>query len=297
LVTATGDIGIEVLDIEVVSGLIAQWSEELFSWFRTNIDNLILNLVLIVAVLLLAGSLSRVVRGLARWFLSSKRVDLSSLVRNLVISGLANVVWIVAFFVMLSVVGIDLAPMLAGLGIAGFVIGFALQDTLGNFASGLMIMVYRPFDVGDWITAAGVSGTVKDLTLVSTVISTIDNKRVTIPNGKVWGDVINNANAEEIRRVDVVISLSYSADVEKALGVLRDILANEERALEDPEPRVEVKKLGEFSIELLCAPWCKTEDYWSLFWDLNRVIKKRFDAAGISFPSPQRDAVYQGGGD
>ena len=186
LVTATGDIGIEVLDIEVVSGLIAQWSEELFSWFRTNIDNLILNLVLIVAVLLLAGSLSRVVRGLARWFLSSKRVDLSSLVRNLVISGLANVVWIVAFFVMLSVVGIDLAPMLAGLGIAGFVIGFALQDTLGNFASGLMIMVYRPFDVGDWITAAGVSGTVKDLTVVSTVIHTVDNKRVTIPNHPQW---------------------------------------------------------------------------------------------------------------
>jgi len=130
---------------------------------------------------------------------------------------------------------------------------------------------------------------VKDLMLVSTVIRTVDNRRITIPNGKVWGDVINNANAEEIRRVNVVFNISHSGDVDLGLSVLQDILANEERVLEDPEPAVKVKKLEEFSVQLLCAPWCKTEDYWSLYWDLNRVIKKRFDAEGVSFPFPQMD--------
>jgi small conductance mechanosensitive channel len=152
-----------------------------------------------------------------------------------------------------------------------------------------MIMVYRPFDIGDWVIAGGVSGEVKDLTLVSTVIRTVDNRLVFIPNGKVWSDVINNANAEKIRRVDVVFNISHSGDVDLGLSVLQDILANEERVLEDPEPVVKVKKLGEFSVELLCAPWCKTEDYWSLYWDLNRRIKKRFDAEGVSFPFPQMD--------
>ncbi len=186
ILNATGDIGIEVLDVQVVGGLIAQWSEALFTWLRTNIDNLILKFLMIVAVLFLAGTLSRLVRRAAKIFLSHRWVDLSSLLRNLAISGLGQVVWIVAFFVTLSLVGIDLGPMLAGLGIAGFVIGFALQDTLSNFASGLMIMVYRPFDVGDWVIAAGVSGEVTDVTLVSTLIRTVDNRRITIPNGKVW---------------------------------------------------------------------------------------------------------------
>ena len=130
----------------------------------------------------------------------------------------------------------------------------------------------------------------KDLTLVSTVIRTVDNRRITIPNGKVWGDVINNANAEETRRVDVVFNISHSGDVDLGLSILQDILANEERVLEDPEPTVKVKKLEEFSVQLLCAPWCKTEDYWGLYWDLNRLIKKRFDAEGVLFPFPQADS-------
>ena len=209
------------------------------------------------------------------------------------ISGLSKLVWIVAFLATLWLVGVDLGPLLAGLGILGFVVGFALQDTLANFASGLMIMVYRPFDVGDWVNAGGVSGEVRDLTLVSTVIRTVDNQRVTVPNGKVWGDVINNRTVEKIRRVDLVFGVSHSGDVDKGLSALRDILANEERVLEDPEPVVKVNKLGEFSVELLCAPWCKTDDYWGLYWDLNRVVKKRFDAEGVSFPFPQVDGPFR----
>ncbi len=297
IVNATGELGTEVLDVEVLGGLLAQWSAEAFGWFQSNLGGMILRLVIIVVVWLAARPLSRLVRRAAGSFLSSKRVDLSSLVRNLVIGGLSKVVWIVALLITLSLVGIDLGPALAGLGIAGFVIGFALQDTLSNFASGLMIMVYyRPFDVGDWVTAGGVSGEVKDVTLVSTVIRTVDNKRVTIPNGKVWSEVIKNATAEEIRRVDLVFSVSHFSDVDKGLSVLRDIVANEERVLEDPEPMVKVKKLGEFSVDLLCAPWCKTEGYWGLHWDLNRLVKKRFDAEGVLFPFPQKDMhVYPEG--
>ena len=210
------------------------------------------------------------------------------------ISGLSKLVWIVAFLATLWLVGVDLGPLLAGLGILGFVVGFALQDTLANFASGLMIMVYRPFDVGDWVNAGGVSGEVRDLTLVSTVIRTVDNQRVTVPNGKVWGDVINNRTVEKIRRVDLVFGVSHSGDVDKGLSRSSGHPCQRRAGCSrNPEPVVKVNKLGEFSVELLCAPWCKTDDYWGLYWDLNRVVKKRFDAEGVSFPFPQVDGPFR----
>jgi small conductance mechanosensitive channel len=218
-----------------------------------------------------------------------KRLELSSLIKNLVVSGASKSTWVIALFVILSILGIDLGPALAGLGIVGFVVGFALQDTLANFASGLMIMIYRPFDVGDFVTAGGVTGKVKDLTLVSTVIQTLDNKRIMIPNGKVWGDVINNATAERVRRVDMVFGISYSDDVDEARAVLEDVLSGDDRVLADPPPMVRVESLGDSSVNLFCRPWCRTEDYWDLYWDLTRVVKKRFDSEGITFPFPQRD--------
>jgi len=297
IVSATGQLGTEVLDTRVLGGLIAQWSSTLADWFMANVGVMVLRLVAVLVIVFLASRLSRVVRHGATRFLSSKRIDLSSLIKNLVIGGLSKLVWVIAALVTLSMMGIDLGPMLAGLGIAGFVIGFALQDTLSNFASGIMIMVYRPFDVGDFVTAGGVTGEVKDLTLVSTVIRTLDNKRIMIPNGKVWGDVINNATAEKIRRVDLVFGISYGDDIDKARALLETILSEDERVLADPPPMVRVHNLGESSVDLFCRPWCMTRDYWDLYWDLTHAVKKRFDAEGVSFPFPQRDVhMYHEGG-
>jgi small conductance mechanosensitive channel len=294
IVATTGVITTEVLDTRVLGGLLAEWGVAATEWLMSNLTTLLFRAVLILLLFVAAVWLSRVFQSTVRKGIA--RLQLSSLVKNLIVSGSGKLVWLVAALFVLSVVGVDLGPMLAGLGIVGFVVGFALQDTLANFASGLMIMIYRPFDVGDFVTTGGVTGKVKDLTLVSTVIQTLDNKRIIVPNNKVWGDVINNATAERIRRVDLVFGISYADDVDQARAVLEDLVAHDERVLTDPEPMVRVDSLGDSSVNLICRPWCRTEDVWELKWDLTRAVKKRFDAEGITIPFPQRDVhVYQEG--
>jgi small conductance mechanosensitive channel len=292
IVANTGEIDTQLLDREVLGGLLSDWARAVTDWIRGNLGGFLVRLFLILLVLLLAMRLAVWTRrGANRWV---QRLQLSSLIQNLIVSGASKAVWLVALFGVLAILGVDLGPMLAGLGIAGFVLGFALQETLANFASGVMIMVYRPFDVGDFVTIGGVTGNVKDLTPVSTVIQTLDNRRIIVPNGKVWGDVINNATAEKVRRVDLVFGISYGDDVDHARRVLEDILAHEERVLDDPAPMVRVGELGDSSVNLLCRPWCRTEDYWDLMWDLTGAVKKRFDAEGITIPFPQRDVHLHG---
>jgi small conductance mechanosensitive channel len=292
IVANTGEIDTELLDREVLGGLLSDWARAVTDWVWGNLGGFLVRLFLILLVLLLAMRLAGWTRrGAERWV---QRVQLSSLIRNLIVSGASKAVWLIALFAILAIFGVDLGPMLAGLGIAGFVLGFALQETLANFASGVMIMIYRPFDVGDFVTIGGVTGHVKDLTPVSTVIQTQDNRRIIVPNGKVWGDVINNATAEKVRRVDLVFGISYGDDIDHARRVLEDVLAQEERVLGDPAPMVRVGELGDSSVNLLCRPWCRTEDYWDLMWDLTGAVKKRFDAEGITIPFPQRDVHLHG---
>jgi small conductance mechanosensitive channel len=287
IVSSTGEIGTDVLDTEVLGGLLADWTRAVTEWVRSNIGSILLKLFLILLVVVLASRLAVVMRSAVRR--AVVHVQLSSLIKNLIVAGASKAVWVIAALVTLSIVGVDLGPMLAGLGIVGFVVGFALQETLANFASGLMIMIYRPFDVGDFVTTGGVTGKVKDLTLVSTVIQTLDNQRIIVPNGKVWGDVINNATAETIRRVDLVFGIGYGDDVDHAREVIESVLNGEERVLDDPEPMVRVLELGDSSVNLMCRPWCRTDDYWELKWDLTRAVKRAFDAEGITIPFPQRD--------
>ncbi len=287
VVMATGALTPEDLNTQVIGGLVSEWWERASSWVRENAGSMLMRLLGIVAVIFAASRLVGVARGLAKRLVD--RFTLTSLIQNLVVSGVGKLVWLVALFAVLSLMGFDLGPMLAGLGIAGFVIGFALQDTLSNFAAGMMIMIYRPFDVGDFVTAGGVTGDVQDLTLVSTLIRTRDNQRIIVPNASVWGQVINNATAESIRRVDLVFGVSYSDDVDRAREVLESVLAQDDFVLDDPEPVVRVSNLGASSVDLVCRPWCRTDDYWEAYWSVTRAVKKRFDAEGISFPFPQRD--------
>ena len=160
--------------------------------------------------------------------------------------------------------------MLAGLGVAGFIIGFALQETLGNFAAGLMILFYRPFDEGDMVKAADVFGKVHKMSLVSTTILTIDNQTLIVPNGKIWGDVICNVTNENIRRVDLVFGVAYNANIPHVEAVLQKIIGNHDKILKDPEPVIKVHHLGDSSVNFVVCPWVLTEDYWTVHWDLTR---------------------------
>ena len=196
---------------------------------------------------------------------------------------------LLGILIALSQLGIQLAPLLAGFGIVGFIMGFALQDTLSNFASGVMVLVYRPFDVGDIIEAGGVMGKVSEMSLVSTTILTFDNQKLVVPNNKIWGDVIRNVTAQRVRRVDMTFGIGYSDDISHAERILTDIVVSHEHVLKDPEPVIKLHNLGDSSVDFVVRPWVKTENYWNVYWDITRRVKEGFDEEGISIPFPQRD--------
>jgi small conductance mechanosensitive channel len=213
----------------------------------------------------------------------------SNLMRDFVAKMVQRVVVALGLILGLSALEVNIGPVLAVVGAAGFVIAFALQDTLGNFASGIMILVYRPFDVGDVVDVAGVSGTVSALTIVSTTIKTFDNKIMIVPNNSVWQNVITNATGSPTRRVDLVFGIGYQDDIDKAQRILEDVVREHPLTLDEPAPTIKVHELGDSSVNFICRPWVKTADYWSVYWDVTRTVKQRFDAEGVSIPFPQRD--------
>jgi len=232
---------------------------------------------------------SRIIKRLVRAGCDRSSLDLSELLKDIFVSTSGGLVMIIGLLLALSQLGISIAPMLAGLGVAGFVIGFALQDTLGNFAAGAMILIYRPYDVEDLIEVAGASGFVKKMNLVSTTITTIDNQTLVVPNSKIWGDVIKNVTAQKVRRVDLEFGIGYGDDIEKAERVLDDVVSNHEMVLKKPETMIKLHTLGDSSVNFVVRPWVKTDDYWDVYWDITREVKLRFDREGISIPFPQRD--------
>jgi len=289
LFEATGEITADVLDRDVALGLLARWRTQLTDAIVELGPRWLLKAAVFLAILLAFRVLAGTTRRVMARSLAPAGVRISQLLRESLIAWSSRGVMAVGLLVALSQLGIEIGPMLAGLGIAGFILGFAMQDSLSNFAAGGMILVYRPFDMGDLIEAAGVRGTVQRMTLVSTTVLTVDNQTLIIPNGKIWGDVIRNVTAQELRRVDLVFGISYESDVDHADAVLRDILEKDPRVLAEPAPVVEVHGLGESSVDFVVRPWVKTEDYWPVHWAITREVKKRFDAEGISIPYPQRD--------
>ncbi len=213
----------------------------------------------------------------------------SSILNNFIISSSRRLTFFVGILVGLSALEINIGPLIAIIGAASFVVAFALQGTLSNFASGIMIMFYRPFDVGDLIDVSGEYGIVESMTLVSTSVMTLDNKLMVIPNNDIWGKTITNATKSIVRRVDMVFGIGYSDNTEKASQVMEKILADHPKVLPDPKPVVRLHELGDSSVNFICRPWAKTADYWDVYWDVTRQVKECFDAEGISIPFPQRD--------
>jgi len=190
--------------------------------------------------------------------------------------------------------GIKTTSFLAILGAAGLAIGLALKDSLSNFASGVMLILFRPFVVGDYVTAGGVSGTVQQIDIFSTILLTVDNQKVIVPNAGITSGVITNVNAESTRRVDLTVAIGYDDDIRKAKSTLEDLIRADSRILDDPAPTVAVSELADSSVNLIVRPWVQTADYWSVRLDLTEKIKLTFDEQGISFPYPQQDVhMYQ----
>ena len=289
LISLTGELSDDILNPEVLTRLVDGWSNTLFVWIKSSAPSVAFKLLVLVLIFFGARLLAKLSQHLVRHSMQRSSVTVSHLLREFLIKMAGRIVLVVGFLFGVAQLGVELGPLLAGLGIAGFIVGFALQDVLSNFASGLMILFYRPFDVGDTIETAAVRGQVEDMTLVSTMILTFDNQMLVVPNSKIWGDVIRNVTHQRERRVDMEFEVSYADDIEHVEKVFVDIINADERVLHDPEPNIRLSKLGDSGVTFIVRPWVKTDDYWPVYWDTQREVKRRLDAEGITIPFPQRD--------
>ncbi len=257
--------------------------DKLYEWGALYGTKIIGALAILVIGRIVVGAVTGVVRRL----LARGNVDatLSKFVVSLTKIGLLVFVIIAA----ISTLGVQTASFIAVIGAAGLAIGFALQGSLANFASGVMLIIFRPFKAGDYAEAGGLAGSVEEVHIFSTILKTPDNKKVIIPNSRITGDSIINYSAKDMRRIDLVFGIGYADDIRKAKEVLQQLMTADNRILKDPAPTIGVLELSESSVNLAVRPWVKTEDYWSVYFNLTEKVKLTFDEKGISIPFPQRD--------
>ncbi len=287
-IAAVSGIPIDVADAGATWHAIVGWLRSTEGGIRWGI-----NLTWFFATLVVFWILSHVLaRGMRQAVGMTK--NKSDLLRDFAVNLTRRLTMLVGLLVAVSMLEVKLGPVIAILGGAAFVVAFALQGTLSNFASGLLILAYRPYDVGDVIKGGGAFGTVESMNLVSTHIKSFDNQRIIVPNNAIWNDMITNVTGLPTRRVDMTFGISYSDDIAKATAILEDILKKHPLTLDDPPPMVKLHELGDSSVNFIARPWVKTADYWTVYWDVMRTVKERFDAEGISIPFPQRDVhLYQ----
>ena len=264
------------MDIEQIAdssmGLVTEWG---------------LKVVGAIAVLIIGRLIASSLRRMVRKSLTRREIDetlipfLSSLVYYLSLS--------VVVIAVLSLFGIQTTSLVAMMGAAGLAVGLALQGTLSQFAAGVMLLIFRPFKIGDLVEVGGTTGTVEEIGIFSTTLTSVDNVKITVPNSSVYGSTIKNYNGHENRRVDMVMGISYGDDIGKAIEAIGDILEAEERVLDDPTPQIAVSELADSSVNLVVRPWCRAEDYWDVKFDLTRKIKETLEDAGCSIPFPQHD--------
>ena len=279
-------IKVDVSDKEAAWATVLGWaksSEGGLRWAK-NIAVFIATVFAFYILGLIFGKLTEKAFGMAK--------RSSILLRNFAVHSVRRVTLFIGFIFGLAALEINVGPLLALIGAAGFVVAFALQNTLSNFASGIMIMLYKPFDVGNFVDVAGVSGTVRSMNLVTTTITTPDNQIMVVPNNSIWGNIITNITGSEERRIDLVFGIGYGDDIGHAQEVLEDVVGKHPLVLATPEPVIKVHELAASSVNFICRPWSKTTDYWTVYWDLTRMVKERFDAEGISIPFPQQDVHF-----
>ncbi|PSU34990.1 mechanosensitive ion channel family protein [Photobacterium lutimaris] len=289
LFVISGNLTNELLDYKVILSLLSDGLKDFRDWLGQNTPQALFKIFIFLLIIFIFKILKNVTRHIVTRAVSPPTLRMSQLMKDFFISISGNTVLCIGILIALSQIGLNLAPVLTGFGVAGVIIGFALQDTLSNFASGMMLLIYRPFDVDDFVEAGGTSGKVSHMSLVSTTIKTFDNQILIVPNSKIWGDTIKNITHEKVRRVDMVFGVSYGDDIEKTETVLEAILADHPMVLRSPEPTIKLHILNSSSVDFIVRPWVKTEDYWDVYWDVTREVKMRFDREGISIPFPQQD--------
>lgn len=259
------------------------WTEFLMDFGRNYGIKVIAAIAILIIGRIVAGVLKRVVMNM----LKKGKTDAAiiSFVGSLVYAG----IMIFTILAALSKFGIQTASFVAILGAAGFAIGFAMQGSLSSFAAGVLLLVFRPIKVGDFVEVAGVAGSVKEIKLFNTIVATPDNVKIYVPNSKINGDIIKNYAGFDERRIDMVVGIGYGAPIDKAYEIMKQIVAADSRILAEPAVQIAVAELADSSVNFVLRPWVKKEDYWGVKFDVTEKIKKEFDAAGIEIPFPQTD--------
>ena len=282
-ITAIAGVKVDISDAGAAWTVITGWlmsPEGGLRWVK--------NIVFFLIVILLSYFVSNLIGKAVKRAVANIQ-SASELLRDFIVNISRKVILVVGCVVALSMLEVNIGPLLAAIGAVGFIMGFALQGTLSNFASGILILIYRPYDVGDLVEVGGMLGKVDAMTIVSTTLRKVDNQKVVVPNNMIWGDIITNITGTSKRRVDMVFGIGYSDDMAKAQEVLEEILANHDAILKDPAPVVKVHELADSSVNFVVRPWVETDDYWDVYWDITRSVKEKFDAAGVSIPFPQQD--------
>ena len=278
----------ENMNLSDVESLLAKAKEML----QTVGVDFAINLVTAIIIFIVGRIVARLLVGGLRKVMQRQEVDktLETFVCNL--AGMTLLVFVI--IASISALGIQTASFIAVLGAAGLAVGLALPGSLSNFAAGVLIVLFRPYKVGDWVEAAGISGSVEEVQILTTVLKTGDNKRVIVPNSQIMDAVITNYSANDTRRVDMVVGVSYSVDLDKGRETIEQLIAADDRILDEPTPTIAVSQLADSSVNFVVRPWVATSDYWGVMFDLTEAIKKRFDDEGISIPFPQQDVhIYQ----
>ncbi len=240
-----------------------------------------------IAILIIGMWVARLItKGIIKVF---NKKELDPTLSKFLGSIIKTLLYLVVVIAALNQAEIETNSLVAIIGAAGLAIGLALQGSLGNFASGVMLIIFRPFKVGDFVEAAGVMGSVDEIGIFTTTLTTPDNKVIYVPNGGITGGNITNFSAKDTRRVDMVFGIGYSDDIDKARSVIKDILDSDPRVLKDPAPQISVAELADSSVNFTVRPWVNSADYWGVYFDTHEAVKKKFDEMGISIPFPQTD--------
>lgn len=265
---------------------------ELWNQVQTTGVSFLIDAAIAIVIFFVGRIIAKIVSGGVRKLMHAQEVDqiLESFVGNLVY-------WMLMTFVIIAAIsqlGIQTTSLIAIMGAAGLAIGLALQGSLANFAAGVLIVMFRPYRMGDFVEAAGIAGVVVQVQILTTVLKTGDNKQIVVPNGQIMASIITNFSANDTRRIDMVVGVSYDDDIDKVRATIKDLINADDRILKDPECLIAVAELADSSVNFNVRPWVKTADYWGVKYDFTEAVKKRFDKEGISFPFPQQDVhLYQ----
>ncbi|KJZ17075.1 MULTISPECIES: mechanosensitive ion channel domain-containing protein [Halomonas] len=261
--------------------------EALIEFASTTGLQFLINLVAAAAIFIIGRWVAKAVHRVV--VKGMQRAD----VEPLLVKFLGNILYaLLLTFVILAAIsriGIQTASLIAVIGAAGLAVGLALQGSLANFAAGVMVIIFRPYRIGDYVEAGGVSGTVEDVQIISTELSTPDNRKIIVPNGQMMSGAVVNYSAHATRRVDLTVGVGYDDDIDTVRRVLESVVADDPRVLSEPAPNIRMNAMGDSSITWIVRPWVQASDYWDVYWEMTEEIKRRFDREGISIPFPQRD--------